>query len=86
MTGIQEIVQLGGTVVVVFIFVYYLSKKDMVNQKTYEEFNHTITTHFGRSTEVIEKNNDAMLKVNVTLKELCIAIKNGNGKKKGVNI
>ena len=72
-TEIKEIANLGGTVVVVLLFLYYLTKKE-------KDMNKIISNHLEHSGRIIEKNSEVMTKVSVNLKELSIAIKNGKVK------
>lgn len=81
MTELQELSQLGGTLVTVILFLLYLNKKDEMNKKTYDQFNTTIKNHLDHSTKIIKENNDVMTKVAVALKEFSLIIKN-NGKKR----
>lgn len=73
---IKEVVQLGGTVTTVILFLYYLNKKDEMNKKTYKEFNSMINNHLHTSNSIIEKNSQALSKVAVNLKVLSVIIKN----------
>ena len=71
MDNIEKLANLGGTVTTVVIFIWYLREQGKL-------FNQTINNYLVHSTKVIEKNNEAMLKVNITLKELCLALKKEN--------
>jgi hypothetical protein len=73
MENLNSLAQLGGTVVTVVLFLYYLAKKD-------EGFNKIIDNHLIHSNKVIKDNSKALNKVSVNLKELSLTIKN-NGKK-----
>lgn len=79
---LKEFTQLGGTVVTIFAFLLYLRQKDEINKKTYDEFNKMIGNHLEHSTRVIEKNSEVITKFSVSLKELCMIIKNFNSRKK----
>ena len=79
---IKEITQLGGQVVIVLLFLYYLNKKDIINKKTYEEFNVMINNHLHVSNEVINKNSHALQQIAVNLKELSLMFKK-NSKRRG---
>ena len=65
---IQQLIQLGGTVVTVFGFLLYLQKKDDRNEKTYSSFNNTIQKHLKDSGKIIKDGNrinqDLALKLN----------------------
>ena len=72
-TTLKELANLGGTVVTVVIFLYYLSKKDV-------GFNKIIENHLSHSNKIIKDNSEALNRVSVNLKELSIVIKNGKKK------
>ena len=79
---LKEIAQLGGTVVTVVLFLFYLNKKDERSKKTYDQFNSTINSfnttmnnHMDHSTKAINENTKAMTKVAVYLKESKTTIK-----------
>lgn len=78
---LKEISNIGGQLAVVILFLLYLTKKDELNKKSYDQFNQTISNHLHTSNKVIQENSKALKKVAVNLKELSIAIK--NGKKSG---
>lgn len=71
---IEKLANLGGTVITVLLFLYYLNKKD-------ESINKVINNHLEHSGRIIDKNSEALTQVKVTLKELCMVIKK-NGRKK----
>ena len=75
MENIEKLANLGGTVTTVVIFIWYLKGQGAI-------FNETINNHLKHSTRVIEENNKINSKIQVTLRELCLTLKNGNGKKK----
>jgi hypothetical protein len=81
MNNLEGLAQLGGTLATVVIFIWYLMQKDKTNNKVYEEFNTTINNHLDHSTRVIERNNETYNKMSLTLKELCIIIRNSKRKK-----
>jgi len=66
---IKEVVQLGGTVTTVLLFLFYLSKRDA-------GFDKVINNHLQHSGKIIKDNSKALNKVAVNLKELSIVIKN----------
>ena len=70
---VKEVAQLGGTVVTVVLFLYYLMKKDA-------GFNKIIDNHLTHSNAIIKDNSKAHNKVAVNLKEVSLTIKR-NGKK-----
>jgi len=76
----REFFQLGGTLATVILFLRYLTGKDELNKKTYEQFNQTIENHLHASDKIIEKNNNVMQKLAINMKELCIIIKKLNNK------
>jgi predicted PurR-regulated permease PerM len=76
MDNIENLAQLGGQVVIVFAFLYYLSKQN-------HEFNTTIQNHLEHSNRVIEKNSDVMTKIATTLEQLCLLIRKNNKGEKG---
>ena len=71
--NVKEIANLGGQVIIVLLFLYYLAKKDT-------EINKMISNHLVHSNKVIKDNSKALNKVSVNLKELSLTIKK-NGKK-----
>jgi hypothetical protein len=79
MENIEQIANLGGTVVTVFVFIWYLVKKDATTNKMFEEFNTTVNNHLSHSTAVIDANNQILQKVAVTMNSLCNAVRK-NGK------
>ena len=79
----EELASLGGTVVTVVAFIWYLIQKDKANNVIYEKFNATIANHLEHSNKVIERNNEAYTQIAVTLKELCMIIKKTNKGEKG---
>ena len=83
MPNFEALANLGGTVVTVVVFIYYLIQKDKAGNVTYEKFNTTIANHLEHSSKVIEKNNEAYTQIAVTLKELCLALKKQNRGEKG---
>ena len=76
--GLEKIAQLGGTIVTVVIFIWYLSQKDKASNEVYNKFNTTISNHLDHSTKIIEKNSNAYIQIAITLKELCILMKKNN--------
>lgn len=72
---IENLAQLGGTVVVVITFIWYLTQRDKTNNKLYEEFNKTINNHLESSIRAIEKSSEGYNKMTTTLQELCVFIK-----------
>jgi len=79
---IENIAQLGGTVVTVSLFIWYLIKKEKSINDTYEKFNTTISNHLDHSTKVIERNNEVYNKMSVALTKLCMTIKKSEPKNK----
>ena len=79
----ESLASLGGTVVTVVAFIWYLTQKDKANNVIYEKFNATIANHLEHSSKVIERNNEAYTQIAVTLKELCMVIKKSNKGEKG---
>jgi len=75
--NVKEIANLGGQVIIVLLFLYYLAKKDT-------EVNKMISNHLVHSNKVIKDNSKAFNKVSVNLKELSLTIKE-NGKKIKIN-
>jgi len=71
MENFEVLAQLGGTVVTVFGFLYYMSKQNT-------EFNKTIQNHLDYSNRVIGKNNDVLIKITSTLEQLVVLIKKSN--------
>lgn len=69
MENIEKLSNLGGTVITVVLFLYYLNKKDMGIDKM-------ISNHLQHSTKIIKDNSRALNKISVNLKELSIIIKN----------
>lgn len=67
MENIEKLANLGGTVVTVVLFIYYLTKKD-------EAMNKIIGNHLQHSGKIIKDNSKALSKVSVNLKELSIII------------
>lgn len=67
MENIEKLANLGGTVVTVVLFLYYLNKKD-------ESINKIIGNHLQHSNKIIKDNSKALSKVSVNLKELSIII------------
>ena len=70
---IKEVAQLGGTVVTVVLFLYYLMKKDA-------GFNKIIDNHLTHSNEIIKDNSKALNKVAINLKEVSLTIKKNGDK------
>lgn len=67
MENIEKLANLGGTVITVVLFLYYLNKKDVGIDKM-------ISNHLQHSTKVIKDNSKALNKVSVNLKELSLII------------
>lgn len=74
---IKEVSQLGGTVVTVVSFLYYMLKQN-------QEFNKTIQNHLDHSNRVIDKNSDAMIQITATLQDLCTTLKKTNRGMRGL--
>jgi len=74
--NIESLAQLGGTVITVIAFLYYMNKKDV-------EFNKTIQNHLVHSNQVIDKNSDAMIKISNSLEELCVLVRKDNKGEQG---
>ncbi len=74
--NIESLAQLGGTVVTVIAFLYFMDKQNKV-------FNITIQNHLEHSNKVIEKNSDVMIKISNTLEELCLLVRGSNKGEKG---
>ena len=70
---IEKLANLGGTVITVVLFLFYLNKKD-------DSINRVINNHLEHSGKIIEKNSSVITQIEVTLKELCMVIRK-NGKK-----
>jgi len=79
----ESLASLGGTVVTVVAFIWYLTQKDKANNVIYEKFNTTIANHLEHSSKVIERNNEAYTQIAVTLKELCMIIRKTNKGERG---
>ena len=79
----ESLASLGGTVVTVVAFIWYLTQKDKANNVIYEKFNTTIANHLEHSSKVIERNNEAYTQIAVTLKELCVIIRKTNKGERG---
>lgn len=75
MNEIQTIAQLGGTVFTVVAFLYYLSRRDDLNKKTYEEFNRTIENHLHNSNLIIKESSVTNKKLAMRLQDLTGCIK-----------
>lgn len=69
MENIEKLANLGGTVVTVVLFLFYLNKWQT-------EVNKIISNHLHTSGKVIKDNSRALNKVSVNLKELSLTIKN----------
>jgi len=72
MEGIEKLANLGGTVVTVVLFLYYLNKKD-------ESINKVVSNHLQHTGQIIKDNSKALNKVSINLKVLSMMIKK-NGK------
>ena len=70
---IEKLANLGGTVITVVLFLFYLNKKD-------DSINRVINNHLEHSGKIIEKNSSVITQIEVTLKELSMVIRK-NGKK-----
>ncbi len=81
--GLEKLAQLGGTIVTVVIFIWYLIQRDKASNEIFNQFNTTINNHLDHSTKVIEKNGEAYLQIATTLRELCILMKKSNKGEKG---
>jgi len=68
MENIEKLANLGGTVITVILFIFYLTKKD-------EAINKVVSNHLQHSGKIIKDNSRALNKVAVNLKELSIVIK-----------
>ncbi len=69
--NIEQLTQLGGTVVTVISFLYFMDKQNRI-------FNTTINNHLAHSNKVIDKNSSAMTKISNSLQQLCITMKKDN--------
>lgn len=67
MENIEKLANLGGTVITVVLFLYYLNKKD-------ESINKMVSNHLQHSGKIIKDNSKALNKVSINLKELSIII------------
>jgi len=67
MENIEKLANLGGTVVTVILFLYYLAKKDAGIDKM-------ISNHLQHSSKIIKENSKALNKVALNIKELSMMI------------
>lgn len=82
MENIEKLSNLGGTVITVVLFLYYLNRKDCMIEKKDEDINKMINNHLQHSGKIIKENSKALNKVSINLKELSMVIKK-NGNRKG---
>lgn len=52
MPDFENLASLGGTVVTVIVFIWYLIQKDKQTNETFSGFNRTITNHLAHALEV----------------------------------
>jgi uncharacterized damage-inducible protein DinB len=52
MPDFENLASLGGTVVTVIVFIWYLMQKDKQMNETFNGFNRTITNHLAHALEV----------------------------------
>ncbi len=74
--NLENLAQLGSTVLVVLIFIWYLKEQGKL-------FNQTINNHLEHSLKTIDKNSEVITKVAVAMKELCLVIKKTNKGERG---
>ena len=67
MDNIEKLANLGGAVVTVILFLYYLGKRDMGLDKV-------INNHLQQSGKIIKDNSKALSKVFIALEKLSVII------------
>ena len=77
MQELEQFAQLGGTVVVVISFLYYMKEQN-------KEFNKTIQNHMEHSNKAIDKNSDVIVRITKTLQELCMIVRKSNKGEQGL--
>lgn len=70
MENIEKLANLGGTVITVVLFLYYLNKKDIILDKKDEAMNKIIGNHLQHSGKIIKDNSKALNKVFIALERL----------------
>ena len=71
---IKEVVNLGGQVVIVVLFLGYLVKKDNLDKLKDEKINLMINNHLHTSGKIIDKNSKALNRNSYSLEKLSAII------------
>jgi len=58
-----EIIKSGGSLGAIALMIFYMVKKDRMQQQKDEMSDQTLRTHFEQHDRVIEKNTEAFLKI-----------------------
>lgn len=86
---IQYLVQNGGAVATVVIFIFYLIRKDGTNSKTFQdfnnslhEFNNTLRNHLNSQVKAQTASSKAQVEMSKAFQQLSDCIRSLNGQSK----